>query len=113
MLSNISVPIIAKRNYGVCDGVGYDLVINNFGSTIEFSFSQDGPERWKDVVDITKRLIGEFDNILNNEEYIDSICVNGKLWLEPTSNIKITKELVSFLKQFPGLSGYNVIKFLK
>ncbi|MCX7748825.1 MAG: hypothetical protein N2645_18345 [Clostridia bacterium] len=109
-LSNISIPIIAKRDYGVCDGVYYELIINNIGSTLEFSFSQAVPEQWKDVWDMTKRLMGEFDSILINEEYLDSICHNGRLWLEPTSNIKITRELMNFLKQFAGFSGYNVIK---
>ena len=109
-LSSISIPFNTKSNIAGCDGTDYELELGSYWANIKIKWWEDGPEQWRTVDNFTKRLTGEFDNILNDEEYDDSLSFEGKLWLEPTSNIKITKDLLNFLKQFFGFNGLNVIK---
>lgn len=109
-LSNISIPLNAKNSIIGCDGTGYELELGSYWSNVKFKWWCEAPEQWKTLGDFTKRLMGEFDNILANEEYVDSLSFDGKLWLKPASDIKITKDLLDFLKQFTGFSGLNVIR---
>lgn len=109
-ISNISVQLNTKReNYG-WGGIDYEMEIGDKFANIKFKWWSKAPKQWNAVEDMAKRLIVEFDNLLKHEEYVEAVSFDGKLWLKPTSDIKITKDLFSFLKQFTGFNDYNVIK---
>lgn len=109
-LSNISIPLNTKIDLVGCDGTDYELELGRYWANIKIKWWEDGTEQWKAVDNFTKRLMGEFDDLLIDEEYADALSFDVKLWLEPSSNIKITKDLFNFLKQFWGFSDINVIK---
>lgn len=109
-LSNISIPITVRRDFLGCDGTDYELELGDYMSVIKLNWWENGPASWKSVDDLTKRIISDIDNILEGEEYISTLNFEGSLWLEPSSNIKITKDLFIFLKQLPVFSRINALK---
>lgn len=112
-LSNISIPICTKRESVGCDGTNYELEVGSYWEEITIKWWEEGPSKWKAIDDFTKKLIGEFDSLLNDEEYINDINFCGKLWLQPRSSVKITKDLMKFLKQFSRFECLNVVEILK
>ena len=112
-VSNISIPLCTKREIFGCDGTDYELELRGHLANIKIKWWEDAPKQWEAVGDFTKRLIAEFDSILDNERYIDSFNFCGKLWLQPKANIKITKDLMNFLKQFSEFQNLNAVKVLE